>query len=96
MSQAKKPLELTAGAIREYLGALAYIHRQSPASAELVRKRIEKAFDLVEKNPEIGTPGFLKGTRDWPIARTSVILSYKVMRDRIRVFRVRHERREYP
>jgi len=96
MPEKQKRLDFTDRASAEFDAALFYIGLDSPASAELVRKRVNKVIALIAENPDMGTPGKLAGTRDWPVAKTSLTVTYCVMPSLIRILRVRHQSRRYP
>jgi toxin ParE1/3/4 len=96
MPRTRKPLELSPRAAREYHAELEYIAADDPHAAGLVFSRVERTLDLIERNPEMGTPGRLPGTREWPVARTSLTVIYRLRPTKIQVARILHQRRKFP
>jgi plasmid stabilization system protein ParE len=91
-----KRLEWSVRAEQEYLKALAFIAAVSGArNATLVMQRVERAEAALATQPDIGTPGRRAGTREYPVARTSHTLIYRLTADRIQILRFLHQRLHY-
>ena len=91
--RAKKRLEWTRTAQRQYLEQIAWIAQQNPAAAQNVQRRIEHSLDLIQANPGIGTPD-RKQRRRHPVPRTPFTLYYRVKRSSIHILRVLHQRQD--
>jgi plasmid stabilization system protein ParE len=96
MQPKSKRLEYSDRAISELADAVSFIAMDSPAGAERVRKRVYRVYGLIQAHPEAGAPGKLPGTRDWPVAKTSLTITYRILESRIRILRVRHQSRMVP
>ncbi len=96
MPRTRKPLELSPRAAREYHAELEYIAADDPQAAGLVFSRVERTLDLIERNPAMGTPGRLPGTREWAVARTSPTVTYCPRPTKIQIARMLHQRRKFP
>ncbi len=73
-----------------------FISQDNPAAARHVVKTIQDAIRRLQKQPSIGRPGRVPGTRELVIDRTPYILPYRVRDQRIEVLRVLHASRRWP
>jgi toxin ParE1/3/4 len=73
-----------------------YIAEDNPAAAGRLVQRIMRAVDLLAKNPAMGRPGRVSGTRELVIADTSYIVPYRVRADAVEILRVFHAARKWP
>ena len=73
-----------------------YIGEDSPAAARRVVQRIFRAVNLLKKNPAMGRPGRVAGTRELVVAGTPYILPYRVRGDAVEILRVFHAARRWP
>ena len=67
-----------------------YIGEDSPAAAGRVVQRIFRAANLLKKNPAMGRPGRVAGTRELVVAGTPYVLPYRVRGDAVEILRVFH------
>ena len=89
-------VDFTQRAAREYLRGLLYVAADDLSAATLIQDRIEGALALISRRPHIARPGVLRGTREFPIGKTSYTIVYRVRGSAIQVLRVLHQRRRYP
>lgn len=73
-----------------------HIAEDDPAAAGRVVQRIFGAVDLLEKNPALGRPGRVAGTRELVVAETPYIIPYRVRGEVVEILRVFHGAREWP
>ena len=83
-------------AIHHLVALREYIEKDSEQNAALVAKRILKAVDLLQAQPEIGRPGRVFGTRELVLAQTPYIIPYRVRRGRLELLAVFHGRQKWP
>ena len=73
-----------------------YIARDKPETARRIAARIVDAVDRLAKQPSLGRPGRIPGTRELIVPGTPYILPYRVRREVIEILRVFHNRRQWP
>ena len=73
-----------------------YIAEDNPPAAGRVVQRIFQAVNLLKKNPSMGRPGRVVGTRELVVDRTPYIVPYRVRGDAVEVLRVFHSARKWP
>lgn len=73
-----------------------YIAEDNPAAADRVVQRILRAVDLLSKNPAMGRPGRVPGTRELVVGDKPYIIPYRVHADAIEILRVFHAGRKWP
>ncbi|MGB2643593.1 MAG: type II toxin-antitoxin system RelE/ParE family toxin [Candidatus Acidiferrum sp.] len=73
-----------------------YIAEDNPAAADRVVQRILRAVALLRKNPAIGRPGRVPGTRELIVPNTPYIVPYRVRADTLEILRVFHAARKWP
>ena len=96
MAASLRRVDFTKRAATEYLRGLLYIAAEDLSAATLVQGRIEHALALIPRQPSIGRPGIVRGTREFPVGKTSYTIVYRVRGRAIQVLRVLHQRRRYP
>jgi toxin ParE1/3/4 len=82
-------------ALDDFVEAIAFITRASPASADVVADRIDAAAEALREMC-VGRPGRVSGTYEKLVLRTPYILSYLATPDAILILRVIHARRHWP
>jgi toxin ParE1/3/4 len=65
-----------------------------PAAADRQVPKIFRATDLLARNPAIGRPGRVPGTRELIIPGTPYILPYRVRTNAVEILRVFHAARK--
>lgn len=84
-------------AIDDLAALRAYIEQDDPAAARrLALHIIHNVEALLPKNPELGRPGRVPGTRELVIPRTPFIVPYRVHSGVIQILRVFHGARRWP
>ena len=76
--------------------ALDFIDTDNPEAAKRVARKIWKASQLLAKQPAMGRPGRVTGTRECVVQGTPYILGYRVCDDALEVLRVLHAAMEWP
>ena len=84
-------------AIDDLASLRAYIEQDDPAAAEQIALHIiHNVETLLPRNPEMGRPGRIPGTRELVIPRTPFIVPYRLRGKTIQVLRVFHGARRWP
>jgi toxin ParE1/3/4 len=73
-----------------------YIAEDNPAAADRLVQRIMRAVNLLAKNPAMGRPGRVSGTRELVVGDTPYIVPYRVRANAVEVLRVFHAARKWP
>lgn len=73
-----------------------YIAQDKPSAAYEVVLRIKKAGDALVRNPSIGRPGRVEGTRELIVPDTPYILPYRIQGNEIQILHVFHAARQWP
>lgn len=73
-----------------------YIAQDKPSAASRVAKDILKTVNLLSKQPSMGRPGRVHGTRELIISRTPYIVPYRVINNTIEILRVLHGAMQWP
>jgi toxin ParE1/3/4 len=73
-----------------------YIAEDNPAAAGRFVQEIFRATDLLARNPAMGRPGRVPGTRELVIPNTPYIVPYRVRASAIEILRVFHAARKWP
>ena len=73
-----------------------YIAQDNPQAAQQVVARIVHAVDLLKRQPGLGRPGRVPGTRELLVANTHYLIPYRVRGQRIEILRVFHTSRKPP
>jgi plasmid stabilization system protein ParE len=74
----------------------AYIAADDPVASRMVVKRVLAVVDQLAKQPSLGRPGRVPGTRELVVAKTRYLVPYRVKRDTIEILRVFHISRRLP
>ena len=72
-----------------------YIAEDNPAADGRLVQRIFRAVDLLAKNPSMGRPGRVSGTRELVVADTPYIVPYRVRANAVEILRVFHAARKW-
>jgi len=83
-------------AILDLVSAKDYITQDSPLAAQQIVSRIREATILLSKQPGIGRPGRVPGTKELVVDRAPYILPYRVRDNRVEILRVLHASRRWP
>jgi toxin ParE1/3/4 len=85
------------GAIDDLASLGTHIAEDDPAAAQRIALHIIHNVEvLLSKNPEMGRPGRVPGTREFVIPRTPFVVPYRLQGNRIQVLRVYHGARRWP
>lgn len=76
--------------------AEAWIARDNRSAATAVVLRIVRAASHLERQPGIGRPGRVPGTRELVVPETMFIVPYRVREDVVEILRVYHTARKWP
>ncbi len=84
-------------AINDLRSLRAYIEQDNPQAAQRVALHVIGTVEtLLPKNPSIGRPGRVPGTRELVIPRTPFIVPYRIQAETIQILRVYHGARRWP
>jgi toxin ParE1/3/4 len=83
-------------AIRHLVAQRKHIEKESEQNAALIARRILKAVDLLQTQPEMGRPGRVLGTRELVVPETPYVIPYRVRRGRLELLAVFHGRQRWP
>ena len=74
----------------------AYIAQENPPAADKLLGQIDKAFDLIARNPQLGftVDNIKPGVRCKPVKRNYLIF-YQLIRDDVYILRVLHGSRKF-
>ena len=73
-----------------------YIAEDNPAAASRFVQEIFRVTELLARNPAMGRPGRVPGTRELVIPNTPYILPYRVRANAVEILRVFHAARKWP
>ena len=73
-----------------------FISRDKPQAAARLVQTIRKSVDLLQRNPALGRPGRVAGTRELVVPGTPYIVPYRIRDNEIHVLRVFHGARKWP
>jgi toxin ParE1/3/4 len=73
-----------------------YIAEDNPTAASRFVQEIFRATDLLARNPAMGRPGRVPGTRELVVPNTPYILPYRVRANAVEILRVFHAARKWP
>jgi toxin ParE1/3/4 len=73
-----------------------YIAEDNPAAVDRLVQRLMRAVNLLGKNPAMGRPGRVSGTRELVVGDTSFIVPYRVRANAVEILRVFHAARKWP
>lgn len=83
-------------ALRNLDDEAAYIAVDDATAARLVVKRVLDAVAQLERQPGLGRPGRVPGTRELIVSNTRYIVPYRVRRETVEILRVFHTSRRLP
>ena len=72
-----------------------YIAQENPGAANRVVSRLWSAVNSLAKQPEMGRPGRVYGTRELIVSNTPFIVPYRVIESEIHILRVLHGARNW-
>lgn len=74
-----------------------YIGQDNPAAAvRVVLELLDQTETTLARNPAIGRPGRVLGTREFVIAGLPYIIAYRVREKNLEILRVLHTSRRWP
>ncbi len=73
-----------------------YITEDNPQAAQQVADRIIQAVEALQKQPAIGRPGRVPGTRELVISGLPYTLPYRVRGQTVEILRVLHQAKKWP
>lgn len=76
-------------AIDQYADAFEYLAERNPSAAEDLRVRVREAVELVARRP-IGRPGQSADTFEKIVRKTSYLLVFELVGDRLHILRLFH------
>jgi toxin ParE1/3/4 len=88
-------LRWTRPALADLIEAQNYIARDNPAAAHAVAQRLWDAAKNLCDHPDMGRPGHVTGTREWPVSQTPYLIVYRVKNEAVEILRVWHGRRNW-
>jgi toxin ParE1/3/4 len=88
-------LRWTRPALADLIEAQNYIARDNPAAAQAVAERVWHATKNLCDHPNIGRPGHVGGTREWPVSQTPYLIVYRVKSDAVEILRIWHGRQNW-
>jgi toxin ParE1/3/4 len=84
-------------AVDDLVELRAFIEQDDPAAAQRIARHILRNVEtLLSKNPAMGRPGRVPGTRELVIPRTPFIVPYRLRGSTIQVLRIFHSARRWP
>ena len=83
-------------ALRNLDEEAAYIANDDSAAARMVVERVLNAVAMLVRQPDMGRPGRVPGTRELVVPRTRYIVPYRVRGDAVEILRVFHTSRRLP
>ena len=88
-------LEWTTPAANQLEHAQDYYQALNPRAATRMALRIMEAAQRLCRQPAIGRPGAVAGTREWRVARTPYLLVYRQGVDALEELHVWHEAQDW-
>jgi toxin ParE1/3/4 len=73
-----------------------YLSDFSVAAADRVDERIRASVAQIARFPHSGRSGRVKDSRELPVARTQLVLIYRVKSDHVRILRILHGAQDWP
>jgi addiction module RelE/StbE family toxin len=86
----------TAGAAEDLRSAHEYVSESSPETADALIERVLSGIDLLERYPNLGREGRIKGTRELVVTGTPFVVFYRLHRDQVEILGVLHAARQWP
>ncbi len=73
-----------------------YIATDNPEAARLIVQQIRSSIALLAKNPSLGRPGRIIGTRELIVNKIRYLVPYRVRNESIEILRIFHTSRKLP
>jgi len=73
-----------------------YIATDNPEAARLIVQQISSSIALLAKNPSLGHPGRIIGTRELIVNKIRYLVPYRVRNESIEILRIFHTSRKLP
>ena len=73
-----------------------YIARDNPGAAKRIVSRLWSAVKSLSRQPEMGRPGRVYGTRELVVSDTPFIVPYRIVESEVQILRVLHGARKWP
>ena len=83
-------------AINDLIQVRRFIAMDNPSAAASVANRIRSAVPELARQPGMGRPGRVPGTRERVLVDIPYIIAYRVEEDSVVVLRVLHTSRKWP
>lgn len=83
-------------ALRNLDDEATYIASDDAAASRIVVERVLNAVAMLARQPDMGRPGRVPGTRELVVPKTRYIVPYRVRDDAVEVLRVFHASRRLP
>lgn len=83
-------------AINDLIQVRRFIAMDNPSAAARVANRIRSAAPELARQPGMGIPGRVPGTRERVLVDVPYIIAYRVEEDSVVVLRVLHTSRKWP
>jgi toxin ParE1/3/4 len=89
-------LEWARPAIRDLREAGEFIASENPEAAGRMASRIREAVEHLPKQPNLGRPGRVPGTRELVVTGTPFLVVYRARGAAVQVLRLLHHARKWP
>lgn len=76
--------------------ALEHIAEDNPQAARQVAERVYKAERLLSRNPTIGRPGRVNGTREWVVEGAPYLIGYLLQDHELVILALLHSKQQWP
>ena len=73
-----------------------YISQDNPEAARRIVRRLWTAVKSLARQPKMGRPGRVYGTRELVVSDTPFLVPYRVVGSEIQILRVLHGARDWP
>ncbi len=83
-------------AINDLIQVRRFVAMDNPSSAARVANRIRSAVPELARQPGMGRPGRVPGTRERVLVDIPYIIAYRVEEDSVVILRVLHTSRKWP
>jgi toxin ParE1/3/4 len=91
----KRTIVWSPRAASDFLNQIQFIAADSAANAALVEDRIQKAVETLAMR-QLGRSGRVPGTFEWSVAKTSLIISYRLIGETdLQIVRLIHTARDW-
>lgn len=83
-------------AMKHLVSLREFIAKDSEQNAAVAAKRMLASIELLRKQPEMGKPGRILGTREFIVPDTPYMIPYRVREGRLELIAVFHGRQQGP